>query len=281
MSSISNSQVELANHLKRLEEKFEILKENSMKDKLCSFCKRPTECPHRLECKHRICRNCITSTIISELNKSQKLSVKCWKCNQISTNVIVELTCGCSEELSAKRSSIVEDTQGDIYVYNSILLDYSRPICRNHHQMTDEDLLLFFDEGTLREQLDIIAENKRKDEMTSLRGEIAGLVKETQVDLSGKLIGDEEARYIADYIKINPKLKILDLNTNEIKDEGMVVIAEALRNHNAIVRLDLRGNKFTEMGKSYMEDVNKDKGRQIRIMYFFITFYLVGAPGKK
>ena len=280
MSVISGEQNKLDNRLKALEDKIEVVKEGSMKDRLCSLCKKQEECLHKLDCKHKICASCVKELVADQITKQRKILVKCWKCGNESNNIKVELSCGCSEDLLSKRSQIIEATHGEIFFYNSVTLECKNPNCKNHHEMKDEDLLLFYTEGALKEELSTITELKRKDGMTSLRKEMEGLINEPNVDLSGKLIRDEEAKLVADFIKINGKLKTLNLNGNELKDEGLVMIAEALRRHNAIILLDLRGNKFTELGKNYLEDVNNDKGRQLKIMYYYITIYLIYPQGR-
>eukprot|EP01022_Parablepharisma_sp_SALTPOND_P026742 TRINITY_DN64761_c0_g1_i1.p1 TRINITY_DN64761_c0_g1~~TRINITY_DN64761_c0_g1_i1.p1 ORF type:complete len:585 (-),score=70.17 TRINITY_DN64761_c0_g1_i1:76-1710(-) len=281
ISEASSTQAELSKRLISLEQKLDDLRQGALKEKFCSLCKKEEECLHRMDCKHKICRGCAMGTIVDQMARDRKISVQCWKCGKTCTQVSVELHCGCIEDVLPKRDQIVQETHGDVFVYNSITLQCVRPNCRNQHEMIDEDLLLFFDKAFLEGTLGTIDEIKQKDEMTSLRKEMSELVNETRVDLSGKLIGNDEARLVADFIKINPKLKTLDLSTNELRDEGIIEIAEALRNHNAIVKLDLRGNKFGEMGKNYMQEVNEAKGMQMRILYFYITMYLIKPPSKQ
>eukprot|EP00826_Nyctotherus_ovalis_P007228 TRINITY_DN1178_c0_g3_i1.p1 TRINITY_DN1178_c0_g3~~TRINITY_DN1178_c0_g3_i1.p1 ORF type:complete len:525 (+),score=149.76 TRINITY_DN1178_c0_g3_i1:115-1689(+) len=275
ISAVADRQDKLGDHLKILEDKIELLKESSMKDRLCSVCKKQEECLHRLECKHKMCANCVKEIISSQVTKQRKIEVKCWKCGKNSTAIAVELSCGCSEDLMAKRAEIIEATHGEIYFYNSVTLECKRPVCRNSHMMAEEDLLLFYTPAALQQEREKIAKAKRKDELTSLRADIEKVIAEPHVDLSGKLIRDEDSRLVADLVRANTKLKVLNLNTNELRDEGLVTIAEAVRKHNGMVLLDLRGNKFTEWGKNYMEEVNKDKGKQLKIMYYYITLYLV------
>jgi len=282
ISGAIQTQSEITKRLVTLEQKLDEIRKGAFKEKFCSLCGKEAECIHRLDCKHKICRECVTTKLIDQLAREHKIEVVCQKCNKTCTQVNVELSCGCIEDLAPKRKDIIETTHGDVFVYNSITLQCARPKCRNQHEMKDEDCLLFFDKTFLDASMGSIMEMKEKDEMTSLRKEMEKLINEGKVDLSGKLIGNNEARYVADFVKINNKLKILDLTTNELGDEGIIIIAEALRENNSILKLDLRGNKFGESGKKYMEEVNESKGGQMRILYFYITMYLVkgGKNGK-
>jgi ABC-type protease/lipase transport system fused ATPase/permease subunit len=82
-----------------------------------------------------------------------------------------------------------------------------------------------------------------------------------------KASGDEEAKALAEALKTNKRLKILELMNNNIGDEGAKALAEALRENTTLKILELKFNyKIGPEGKTALDAVNAlKKGVILRI----------------
>ena len=77
----------------------------------------------------------------------------------------------------------------------------------------------------------------------------------TRVYLGGnKEIGDEGAKALAEALKVNATVEVLDLDGCGIGDDGAAAIAEALRSNTSLTVLYLSGNGIGEQGEQLLRD---------------------------
>ncbi|KJE97708.1 hypothetical protein CAOG_09128 [Capsaspora owczarzaki ATCC 30864] len=69
-----------------------------------------------------------------------------------------------------------------------------------------------------------------------------------QLNLERRQIGDEEAKAIAEALKVNKTLTYLDLHNNQIGDVGALAFAEALKVNKALAEIRLWANQIGEVG---------------------------------
>ncbi|CAF3765315.1 unnamed protein product [Rotaria magnacalcarata] len=80
----------------------------------------------------------------------------------------------------------------------------------------------------------------------------------TLLDLAGNKIGDTGAKYFADALEKNQTLTILDLESNLIQDDGMKYLLDAVKNNKTLTTLDLSHNQLSNDGARYLFEVLKD-----------------------
>eukprot|EP00567_Pseudictyota_dubia_P000348 CAMPEP_0197464702 /NCGR_PEP_ID=MMETSP1175-20131217/64157_1 /TAXON_ID=1003142 /ORGANISM="Triceratium dubium, Strain CCMP147" /LENGTH=365 /DNA_ID=CAMNT_0043000687 /DNA_START=135 /DNA_END=1232 /DNA_ORIENTATION=+ len=76
----------------------------------------------------------------------------------------------------------------------------------------------------------------------------------TRLNLWNKRIGDEGVSVLADALRVNTSLKVLVLGGNSIGDEGVSVLADALRVNTSLEKLHLSGNSISDEGVSVLAD---------------------------
>jgi len=59
---------------------------------------------------------------------------------------------------------------------------------------------------------------------------------------------------LAEYVSVSGVLTTLNLDNNNIRDEGAAAIAEALRGNGVLTNLDLRANGLNEYWKGVIRD---------------------------
>ena len=89
---------------------------------------------------------------------------------------------------------------------------------------------------------------------------------------AGNRIGVDGAKAIAEALKVNPVLTILELGgklgdmLGGIGDDGAKAIAEALKVNPVLTKLDLRFNNMGDAGKQAVRDAVKDRsGFELRM----------------
>lgn len=86
------------------------------------------------------------------------------------------------------------------------------------------------------------------------------LTQSTVTDLSCccLYIGTSGAKDIANALKNNKTLKILELSANQICDDGAKDIANALKNNKTLKTLELNGNQISDEGAKYIAEFLKE-----------------------
>jgi cell division protein ZapA (FtsZ GTPase activity inhibitor) len=85
------------------------------------------------------------------------------------------------------------------------------------------------------------------------------------LNLTGSNICDDGAKMIADAIKVNQSLEKLNLSSNKIGDDGVKVIVDALQVNHSLKRLSFHCNDISADGVKYLykikqelKDINRD-----------------------
>lgn len=68
------------------------------------------------------------------------------------------------------------------------------------------------------------------------------------VDLNGRKLNNKELEIVAKHAIIKKQCKRLKLRDNEIKWHGATILADALRNNTTLEMLDLRNNRVSDLG---------------------------------
>ncbi|MBI2786053.1 MAG: hypothetical protein HYX60_07015 [Legionella longbeachae] len=63
---------------------------------------------------------------------------------------------------------------------------------------------------------------------------------QTSIDLMDHQLSDENAKEIANVLKINETITSINLSYNQFSDVGVIAIAEALKVNKSIASIDLR-----------------------------------------
>ena len=78
-----------------------------------------------------------------------------------------------------------------------------------------------------------------------------------KIYLGNNEIGDEEAKHLAEALKVNKSLKEIDLWSNKIGDEGAKHLAEALKVNTSLKEINLRYNNIGVEGAKHLAEMLK------------------------
>jgi hypothetical protein len=93
------------------------------------------------------------------------------------------------------------------------------------------------------------------------------------LDLEGQELGDDGAMEIAEGLKTNKTLQVLKLTDNGISDVGAVAIANALKQNSTLTHLSLQDNDVTNEGAvAISEALDVNKVRSLALFFIFTIF---------
>jgi len=78
------------------------------------------------------------------------------------------------------------------------------------------------------------------------------LLKICHLSLPDNMLGLEEAKMLAAMIKVNPPLKTLNLEINNLDANCAKLIAEALQSNDNLKILNISKNKLADLGINYL-----------------------------
>jgi Ran GTPase-activating protein (RanGAP) involved in mRNA processing and transport len=78
------------------------------------------------------------------------------------------------------------------------------------------------------------------------------LLKITHLSLPDNMLGFEEAKMLAAMIRVNPPLRTLNLEINNLDAQCAKLIADALKSNSNLELINISKNKLSDLGINYL-----------------------------